>query len=1075
MDQTRLQCPEAETIAALAEGQLSRNEIAMLLPHIESCPSCRRELALASRVLREEVRPAAPRATAWWLALAAAAAVVVTTALLLAARRSPIDRLASAAPRSARLFEPRLAGRFAYAPYHGPLRAASGEVDAQQLRLSGTAGEVIERSSHDASPDAQHATGVAYLLIGKPREAIEPLRSAANARPNDGAIWSDLAAAQYAAAVSEPAPSLLPDALASADHALRIDAKLPIALFNRALILERLGLTKQAHEAWTRYLEVDASSPWAAEARARMSALPVASSDALFRRELPHLEQAAAAGDSAALEPIVRRWREQCRAWGEAEYLGRWSEAVHGADAAGAARMLAIARALGAELRRQSGESLLADAVAAIDRADDTTRALLAAAHATYRRGRIAYSRRQPTAAETDLRTSAALFAKAGSPMARMARYYAANTRFDQNDIAGARGELEALLADEQPAHFVSGALIRWELAHCDLVDGDFERALTLAEQSAAALRRADERSNLGAMEAMIAITLELSGRPDEAWAAHVRAFELLSRDGRDDRLLADIANTVTTERRAGKTEAAVALLAVERDIARDLHDDLLLSNTLTRGAVLLAQMQEYDAAARLAGEGAAAAARVTDPAFRAHIDANVQLARGAVALHADPRAASPLLAAAVRAYDAIGQRPLAIEARLLHARAALATGAADEAMRDIEAGLAAVRELNVSLAGRAVDPAVLDAGADLSQLAIRVALDRGDAARALAFADAARMQFTDAQPAPLAAGLARSGTAVLELVVLPDELVAFCIDGSGVTVSRQAVARDMLAALAASVATGDRNAAAAAYDRLVRPLEALQHAHRVIIVADRPLDALPFAALYDAREQRYFIEQHPLALAESAASLRPAPRRRAVSAVAAELPHDRAASLPDSAEETSDAAAAYAHGVVLPAARATFAAFADAARGADVVHVSGHTGDDGNGGTAALVFAPAERVLWRRIASLSLPRAPVVVLAACDSLRLPRAAAARAPSLGGAFLAAGAANVIGTLQPLPDRDARELFREFHRRLASGAEAADALRDVQLQAIARGSSAAWRALAVLTREIPGDSERGGSS
>ncbi|HVR38746.1 MAG TPA: CHAT domain-containing protein, partial [Thermoanaerobaculia bacterium] len=76
--------------------------------------------------------------------------------------------------------------------------------------------------------------------------------------------------------------------------------------------------------------------------------------------------------------------------------------------------------------------------------------------------------------------------------------------------------------------------------------------------------------------------------------------------------------------------------------------------------------------------------------------------------------------------------------------------------------------------------------------------------------------------------------------------------------------------------------------------------------------------------------------------------------------------------------------------------------------------------------------------------------------------------SLGGGFLAAGATAVIGTLAPVPDNDARALFRIIHRELARGQSPAAAVRTAQREAIAneaRGQKSAWRAIAVLTNRI----------
>jgi CHAT domain-containing protein len=261
----------------------------------------------------------------------------------------------------------------------------------------------------------------------------------------------------------------------------------------------------------------------------------------------------------------------------------------------------------------------------------------------------------------------------------------------------------------------------------------------------------------------------------------------------------------------------------------------------------------------------------------------------------------------------------------------------------------------------------------------------------------------------------------------------------------------------------------------LIRPALVTHIPRTLIVVPDPALDGVSFAAAYDARSHQRLIDQTRIVRAESAASLhaaqsRPAPAR-VVSIALPSGARSGSAALSDVGDEVASIAAAYPNAVQLRNADATFAAFVTAARDADVVHVSGHTHDDGNGGVAALDFAgpngsASQRVAWRSIAGAPLSHPRVVVLAACDSLRAPRFAAARAPSLGGAFLDAGAAEVIGTLEPVGDRDARELFRAIHRELAAGAVPADAVRHVQLQAMP-----GWRSIAVLTREIPDDRER----
>ena len=454
-----------------------------------------------------------------------------------AMQSTPEENLIRLVPESGRIAEARLSGGFAWAPYGGPMRG-QGDTESRRMKLVGVAGELVERADAKKTADAEHVAGIALVLVEEPEKAVARLRSAAE-RSSGARAWSDLAAAEYTTALTSGRASLYPEALAHADQALRIDPTSAEALFNRALILERLGITEAARGAWDRYLAIDASSPWAEEARAHRRALAPSTGDSMFRREQPLLERAAAGGDARAVDALVDRFRQQSRSWAEAEYLGRWADAEQRGDSNAAASSLAIARAIGASLQRISGECLLRDAVAAIDDGPADRRAALAAAHTTYRRGRIAYSRRRPSAAESELRQAAKAFAEAGSPMALMARYFAASARFDQNDAATARRDLESLLADagDHPAYVALSAQVRWELALCTTVDDDWSATATHAGVAERQFAKLGERSNLAFMQTLLATALVHLGSPDQAWALRGKSFAVQSAEGHLDRL----------------------------------------------------------------------------------------------------------------------------------------------------------------------------------------------------------------------------------------------------------------------------------------------------------------------------------------------------------------------------------------------------------------------------------------------------------------------------------------------------------------------------------------------------------
>ena len=553
------------------------------------------------------------------------------------------------APEASRVVEPRLTGGFRWAAYRGPMRATGQAASREQLKLTAAAARVIDRAEDVATVDAQHEAGVAYVMIQQPDVALERLRKVAAGDPQNARVWNDLAAAHYAAAEASGNDAGFADALTAADEGLRIDPQLAEARFNRALVLERMGLAQQARAAWQRYLEVDPSSSWADEARQRLKKLTGSTGDGQFRDALPRLEQ------RKDVPAIVAQFPQQSRAWGEAESLGRWGEALQRGDAIEAVRWLDLTRDIGDALTATTGETLLRDAVRAVDTAGDSRRATLADASVHYRRGRIAYSRQQPSAAEPDLRAAAARFGS--SPMALVARYFAACTRFDQNGVAAARTELQSLLAATPKTWVALGAQIRWQLALCSTVDGDWTATRTSLTEAQAAFRHLGERSNEGFIQTLLAQTLMTIGRPDAAWTARIRSFELLSREGRGDRLPSALLGTAAGEVAAGRGASAASLFRLAEEESRATANHHFLSDALVRHAMLDVQSGRHEDAARAVREAKDAASQLTDPRVREGQLNHVRFATAAVALRDNPRQAYELLTTAIENHQATARR----------------------------------------------------------------------------------------------------------------------------------------------------------------------------------------------------------------------------------------------------------------------------------------------------------------------------------------------------------------------------------------------------------------------------------
>ena len=306
------------------------------------------------------------------------------------------------------------------------------------------------------------------------------------------------------------------------------------------------------------------------------------------------------------------------------------------------------------------------------------------------------------------------------------------------------------------------------------------------------------------------------------------------------------------------------------------------------------------------------------------------------------------------------------------------------------------------------------------------------------------------------------SDTAVLEIVVLDDEVLTFCVTEDALAVGRVKSGR------AKSDSPMLLRHPARLYYATVRGVEsAIARARHLIFVPDPMLDGVSFGALYDTRTRTHLIERFRVSMAISASSLQPAPHAKPGSVLAIALPSGESAGtigLPTITRELADVRSLYPRSI--GDERTSFAQLASSAASADVVHIAGHTQVRTGAAGAGLRFGEREWASWRNIAAARFDEKSTVVLAACETLRRPEYGQGFELSLGGGFLAAGAGDVIGTLDVIADEDAYEIFRSVHRELAAGADAAEAVRRAQIEALASRRKMAWQSVAVLTRHIP---------
>jgi tetratricopeptide (TPR) repeat protein len=269
-------CPSLETIGAFVDGRFKDREREMVADHLASCEACYFVFGEAARTLvsaapKTEVRPFVPRRIMRPLLAGLAAAASIVFAINVWGPfggdrdRRALDQLV-AAVGTARTFDARLTGGFAYAPVRGPVRGAN---DADPLSPDAR----IAIAQIEKQQTARPIAATAALMAGDADRAISILEAAARTTPGNGRVLSDLSAAYLVRAERTHDTADASRALATANRALEAERLLPEALFNRALALQMSGLTDDARAAWQAFLTIDDRSGWADEARARLRIL----------------------------------------------------------------------------------------------------------------------------------------------------------------------------------------------------------------------------------------------------------------------------------------------------------------------------------------------------------------------------------------------------------------------------------------------------------------------------------------------------------------------------------------------------------------------------------------------------------------------------------------------------------------------------------------------------------------------------------------------------------------------------------------------------------------------------------
>lgn len=1038
----------------------------------------------------------ASRASIWrrrWspaVAVAGAVAVAVGATLAVSAHRlhaGLVHQLADAGLH--RTFAPRLSIQTKFQPCRAQA-AAPGDVPRAECPGASTdapgAGNVtlqqrITTLAEAGDPEGIHADAVVQMVWGDRStdgvaDVVDRLRQTVRAdSAPDADLLADFSAALLVHAGQRNLPLELFEALDVSEQAVERDSTNLTALYNRALAMDELTLNDEASEAWQAYLRFDSESGYAREAEGRIRAL---------HWVLPPDFDPAHASDSA-LVAFAASSPQKARLMGWDVLLGEWGNAVL-RGAPDAESPLHQAEVIGLALeRREGGDATLAHAVRDIHAhaGDRAATRRLAQGHAWY--------------AEARKSALAQSFGHADTLFARIRGLHAESPTLDAwTDVGRATA-----LGPSDP----EGAL---RLAQSVVAGADARRDPALAGM---------------AYQTLGVLLVKKPGRPG-AVAAYGRSFELLQASGEmrnassvainaaeAERLQHHVREAYTQQYRAAlmlrDSRASVALTRTFENVSRWLAQDgfgvaaarvsdeavAVSLRTDVPVAVVEARDLRAEGLAR-GGELEAALAEVRgadsllaklDPQARLFFTAMLDATRGVATSRSNPLEALAQLNSAIPVIQTGGVPLRLITALLARADARARLGEADSARADTQAALRLIADMAHDSSGSRVSP---EQNREARRTVEHVVAELVAAGRASDALDLFESGLTTLANAPAATRPDRipPGRVVVRYGVVGDTVLAWTLSGGGEP--RVAVTRVPASELEESLrhalqvlAQRDRGEArpelSALYDWLIRPIRDLgPRETELVIVPDGALSAVPFVALFDRAGRRFLLEDHPVRLATTlaeAAAPFAGPRADGTRTAGVVLDpafdprlNPRLARLRNArAEAAAVAAWASSPPVVLADTAAGVARVSILLRRAPLLHFAGHAMTDAEfPDSSYLVLASGRgsdgRLSAASIAAMDLRHLDLVVLSACSTLSDARGGAGGFTGLGGAFLAAGARGVIGSLWSVDDGRTSELMHEFYLAYQTTPDPAAALRTAQLHMLrsgdaAKSSPAAW--------------------
>jgi CHAT domain-containing protein len=944
-------------------------------------------------------------------------------------------------------------------------------------------------AQRSASSAAISDDALANLFCGDINTAIDRLEEAFAAAPRDGAIASDLAAALAERARLQGNTEDLLRALEMAELAVAKAPDLPEAHFNLALTLERLSLGNQASKTWSRYLDLDhdSDSPWAREAHSHLKVLAHRSGVSAWRKDRRNLVLAALTGKTLEVRRLVEAYPYFARTYAEDHLLGRWAEAWHSGDRAKAQRIIRVVESIARALGSYRGDHLLEDTVAAISAAQSQSPerlALLVEGHRRAAEGVRLEEVRLFAKAAVHFEAALEAFQAGKTPFARWALNHLATCLYYKPNFERALLLAEAAEAGETSRYPSVVGRSRWLTGLALFSMGRLADSLGAYQEALGIYERLGEAPNIGFLHVTVAVNLRRLGDAVGAWGHYLNALPSLDQLEQPTRIYTVLWETADAAGAAN--HPGLALVCLDEFLTR-LADSMgpeTIAEALAFRATFQAQLGSREQAKEGLARARAMLKNIPDRNLANRIQSDIQLWEGQVLLGQDDRRAEQLFTEALEYFKRADFLAESVRVRRDRAEARRRLGDLRGAEEDLRVGIEEFERTRLSFPDESHRIEYLAQIHKLfEQMILLQARELQDSQTALLYSEQSRARASVGQEdlkrqsqglfTHVSAHIPKD-TAVIEFAVADTKILIWEILHDKVCFSFSPTsalyARKLSARLLHDLERGDEDdeAAGRLYDALFRPLRCHgADVHKLFIVPDDFLWYVPFSALKESKSNRLMLERYSIALLPSYARLMGKPTLLRHSDGSAStlfvqadfFDRDKFPSLPGMATREGSQSI-LSDSLVLEGSRATRSRILKELRRVKRFIFAGHAVRLSNG-ESVLLTAPDKKgdlISQIDIESMQLRNIDLVILGACSTSTGVNKPGEGTMSLARSFLSAGAAEVIGSLWEITDKDANRFLAVLIDELNRGVDTANAVRDTQLVMIRDGCSiSGWSA------------------